>query len=47
MNIKLDVLGVTMIEGIARHVDTGYVVPVGHRSFVDVAMKFTEEMTEP
>ena len=41
VNVQFDMLRTLVINHVLRHVNDLYVVAVGNRSFVDVALKFT------
>jgi hypothetical protein len=47
VNIQLNVLRAPMMDRVARHVDAGDVVAVGHRCLGDAAVELTEKMPEP
>jgi len=46
VNIQLNVLREPVMDRVARHVDAGDVVAVGHRCLGDAAVELTEQMPE-
>ena len=44
VDVEFDVLGPFMMHGVGAHVDCRYIVAVGHRCLVKVAVKLTEEL---
>jgi ribosomal protein S19E (S16A) len=47
VNVELDVLGSSMMNGVLGHVYGGEVITVDGRRLVDAVMKLVEEMSEP